>query len=442
MRLAIGFISAGRKRLEGAANVEQASDGPFNWKRPFWIIASTQGVSLIGSSAVQFALLWWLAATTGSPLTMGVAGLVGYLPTALLSPVGGIVADRYDRVKVCIASDLAIGAVAVVFGIMLLVADVPLWMVLAALFLRGVGTAFENPAFSALTPQYVPKEHLLKANGWVRTVSSCSYILSPVVGAALYVALPLWLILILDMAGALVACAGFALAPIPKLDRSTASAASLAASASMRGQLAQAWREIAEGLDVFREDRGLLAMLLVQTACMIFFMPLASFFPLMTSDYFGGSAWHGSVVETAYAIGMLVSAAYFGTVAKVRRHLAVAYLGYMGVGFTAVISGLMPPNMVGWMVFVGACGLMGAFGTMYGIALNTYVQITVDPLRMGRAFSTMNMVESVASPVGLLIASPIAEATGIAMWFLIAGLGIMAAAGSGLASEVRRQRRD
>jgi len=56
-----------------------------------------QAVSLVGNSAVQFALMWHLTVTTGSAATLELAGLAGFLPSAVLSPVAGIVADRYSR---------------------------------------------------------------------------------------------------------------------------------------------------------------------------------------------------------------------------------------------------------------------------------------------------------------------------------------------------------
>ena len=64
------------------------------WKRKFFTIAIGQMASLIGSSAVQFALIWWIASETGSAIMMGLSGLVAFLPMTFLSPAAGIAADR------------------------------------------------------------------------------------------------------------------------------------------------------------------------------------------------------------------------------------------------------------------------------------------------------------------------------------------------------------
>ncbi|NLY49936.1 MAG: MFS transporter, partial [Firmicutes bacterium] len=60
-------------------------------------MAAGQTVSLVGSSAVQFALIWWLASETASPLLMSMAGLSAFLPQLLLGPIAGVWVDRLSR---------------------------------------------------------------------------------------------------------------------------------------------------------------------------------------------------------------------------------------------------------------------------------------------------------------------------------------------------------
>lgn len=79
------------------------------WKQKFLTIAAGQTVSLIGSSAVQFSLIWWLASETGSPVMMALSGLVAFLPQILLGPFAGVWIDRLKRKHVAIAADMFIG---------------------------------------------------------------------------------------------------------------------------------------------------------------------------------------------------------------------------------------------------------------------------------------------------------------------------------------------
>ena len=93
------------------------------WKKKFIMVALGQAVSLLGSHGVQFALIWWLAERTASPLMLGISGLAAYLPVTLFSPAAGIAADRFNRKWISIFSDLTMGAAALIYAALLLFFD-------------------------------------------------------------------------------------------------------------------------------------------------------------------------------------------------------------------------------------------------------------------------------------------------------------------------------
>ncbi len=393
------------------------------WKKTFWTITSGQFVSQIGSSAVSFALMWWIASSTGSAAMLGLAGLIGFLPTALLGAFAGVVADRYNRKLVCIVADMTVGIVSTVYALLLFLFDLPLWTVFVVLLARGVTVTFQQPAYMALTPQYVPVDDLLKANGLGQLVASASYILGPVVGAALFSAFSLPVVLISDLVGAIFACTLMAAAKIPPLVR-TADEDSADTSAGTNEKTGLVV-EIKAGIQVFRQDKPLLLMFVIQTLFLVFYVPLSSFYPLMTSAYFSLSAWFGGAVEFSFASGMLIASLLFGSVIAIKKkHLFVSYLGFVGCGVTCIICGVVPPTMAGWVIFAIACGLMGAAGMVQGIPLSTYMQSAIAPDLMGRAFSLIQMSAAFATPVGLLIGAPLAELLGVHVWFLVAGIFI------------------
>ena len=109
------------------------------WKTKFSIVALGQAISLLGSHGVQFAMIWWLAEQTSSPLMLGLSGLVAYLPMTLFSPLAGIAADRFHRKFICIFSDMAMGVIALVYAVCLLLFDLPVWTVFIMLCVRGIG---------------------------------------------------------------------------------------------------------------------------------------------------------------------------------------------------------------------------------------------------------------------------------------------------------------
>ena len=111
------------------------------WRRRYYTILAGQAVSQVGSSAVQFALVWFLAQETASPAAMGLAGLAAFLPGAILSPAAGIVADRHNRKRVCIAADLAAGIMATAFALAMGSWGVSVAAVIALLAARAAATA-------------------------------------------------------------------------------------------------------------------------------------------------------------------------------------------------------------------------------------------------------------------------------------------------------------
>ncbi len=391
------------------------SDIPKNsrWKKSFFTIVLGQAVSLIGSSGVQFALIWWLAEQTSSPLIMGIAGIAAFLPMTLLSPFAGVAADRYSRKAICIASDMSAGILALIYAILLYFADLPVSSVLLVLFLRGIGGTFQQPAMQAIIPQLVPQDQLMKANGWIQLISSGSFILGPVVGALLYASVSMSVLLLTDVIGAVFACATLAAVKIPKLKNPPSE------SAAFRAQFR-------EGLLIYREDPQLLRLIVAQGLCMLFYTPLSSFYPLMTSDYFALSALHGSIVETGFALGMMISAFLFSSVLRVKHKIAAAYVGLFGIGATTLICGLLPPVFTGWLIFAAVCSFMGAFSNVHMIPLTSYMQETIAPEKMGRAFSLLTLIGSLSMPLGLLFSSPVAERLGVHTWFLISGIFMLA----------------
>ena len=354
------------------------------WKSQFMIVALGQAVSMLGSHGVQFALIWWLAEKTSSPLMLGISGLVAYLPMTLFSPLAGIAVDRYNRKFISIFSDMAMGAVAMIYAVILSFFDLPVWTVFVMLCVRGIGSTFQQPAIQSIIPQLVPKDQLIKTNGWLQLLNSGSFL-------------------------AVLASTALAVVKIPELEK-------------IEREEQHFIAEIKEGLQVFKNDRSLFYIVIAEALCMFFYAPLSSFYPLMTSDYFKLSAMYGSVVELSFAIGMMASSLLFSSVLKISRKIRVSFIGLFGMGVMSLLCGIIPPAYTGWFFFAGGCICLGASGNVHTIPLTAYMQETISPEKMGRAFSVLTLISSVTMPVGLLFSSPIAEKTGVNVWFFISGL--------------------
>ena len=380
-----------------------------NWKRDFFLIASGQTVSLIGSSAVQFALIWWLSVETSSPMMLAFASLLAFLPQLFLGPFVGVWVDRLKRKTVIITADLFQGVVATVFALFFLIGEPPYWSACVVLGVRAVGGVFHTPAIQAAMPMLVPQDELLRANGWNQFMQSGAFMLGPVLGAAMYAALPLPVILLSDLAGAAAACLTVAVVKIPDPLRDSS-------------HTPHFFKEMKEGVQIFLRDRKLFIVTLAATLCMVFYMPLSSFYPLMTSEYFGASAWHASVVELGYAAGMMLCSFLMGLFGKVKNKFLMIHLGLLGLGITSLLCGLIPNDMSFFWIFILLCSLMGATGNLYNMPFIAYMQETIPPQAQGRAFSLIGSLMSLTMPLGLIIAGPVAENYGVPLWFVVSGL--------------------
>ena len=382
------------------------------WKSQFMTVALGQAVSMLGSHGVQFALIWWLAEKTSSPLMLGISGIVAYLPMTLFSPLAGIAGDRYNRKFISIFSDMAMGTVAFIYAVLLFFFELPVWTVFVILCVRGIGSTFQQPVIQSIIPQLVPKDQLVKTNGWMQLLNAGSFLLGPVIGASLYAIFPMSIVLMSDVAGAILASIALAVVKIPELEKA--------------GREEQHFiAELKEGLQVFKEDKNLFYIVVAEALCMFFYAPLSSFYPLMTSDYFKLSAMYGSAVELSFAVGMMVSSLLFSSVLKVNQKIRVSFIGLFGMGVMSLICGIIPPTYAGWFFFVGGCLCLGASGNVHTIPLTAYMQETISPEKMGRAFSVLTLISSMTMPIGLLFSSPIAEKVGVAGWFFISGLSMI-----------------
>jgi len=318
--------------------------------------------------------------------------------------------DRWKKKTIVMTADLLIGLISGGFALWFLGGEPPYWAVFAIMGARAVGGVFHSPAIQALIPRLVPREELMRANSWSQFMQSGAFMLGPVIGGLLYSVLPMWVILITDLLGALVASATVFVVrveelPLPEKEKR------------------DFWLELREGLVVIREDRLLRDILLTAFLCMTFFIPLCYLYPLMTSSYFGLDSIYGSVVEFTYALGALLISLVMGKLGQRFHKVKLIYVGLLLLGVTSLICGVLPQRpMVYFWIFAFVCMVMGAGGNFYGIPLTAYMQETVPQEKLGRLFSLWATVLSLAMPLGLLLSGPGSEGLGVAPWFFLAGL--------------------
>ena len=104
-------------------------------------------------------------------------------------------------------------------------------------------------------------------------------------------------------------------------------------------------------------DKRLFVLTLSATNCMIFFMPITAFYPLMISDYFQGTACEASSVELLYSAGMMIGTFVINHFGNKLQHNAAcaAFIGLFGLGSTTLISGFLPKSDAAFWIFAFMC---------------------------------------------------------------------------------------
>lgn len=380
---------------------------PQRWLAIICIIWAGQAVSMITSYAAGYAAIWYVTETTGSALMLSLMSVCAYLPTGLLAPFGGVFADRFNRKLVMIVADGGVGLISCALGFIILFGNMSIWLLVPFAVARSVGQAFHSPAMMASMPLLVPEKHLMRVNTLDQLLLSIASIGAPAFGILLYTTIGFHSVMFLDFAGALAAVAGLALAKIPTVRDEDAADQHIITS------LRDGWRAVAA-------KRGLVLLFAFVTIGMILFSPLAAVFPLMTYSHFGGDGYAASIVEASWGIGMIVGSGIIMAWGGGKRKALLIAVAMVLVGLVTAACGLLSPSM--FWVFVALCALMAIPCCWFNAPLITIVQHNVAEEKLGRAMGLMTAATGLASPIGIAIGGGLAEAIGIAPFFLVDGL--------------------
>src|SRR5512140_3783378 len=131
--------------------------------RPFFLYWVGQLISMAGSQMQIWALYWHLRTLSDQPMVISGIGLVRFVRIILLSLIAGVVADRFNRRKLTIITQIALGLVAFILGLNTAASRISLWLLFGLVTIQSVAVAFDVPARQALIPSLVPRELLPSA---------------------------------------------------------------------------------------------------------------------------------------------------------------------------------------------------------------------------------------------------------------------------------------
>ncbi|MGH2622170.1 MAG: MFS transporter [Sphingobacterium sp.] len=382
-----------------------------SWFKTYLYIWAGQFVSLISSSAVNFAIIIWLSLTFKSAEVLAYAAIAGLLPQALIGPFAGVYIDRLDRRKIMIFADGFIALCTLMMTYALKDGNVHLNMMYLLMACRSIGSAFHQPAMQAIAPLIVPANKLLQVSGINQMMQSISSIAGPALGTLAIAYLPIQQVLYLDVIGAGFAIVSLLFIRIPYLKSET------------KGSISQVWNDLKKGFKGIYDHKGVFWLFSYSMIATVAIMPVAIMFPLLTIDHFGGAEFEMSLIEIIWGVGMLIGGSVLSVFKLNFSKIILINCMHLLLGATFTISGLLAPDW--FIIFVIITGFGGIAMSMFSAAFTTIIQEEIAPEMLGRVFSLYFSFAIFPSLIGLLFAGSIADNIGVAAAFIIAGIIVM-----------------
>jgi len=383
-----------------------------DWRLPFFTIWTGQAASLLGSQLVQFALIWWLTKTTGSATVLATATLAGLLPQVILGPVSGALVDRWNRRVIMIAADSVIALATVALAILFLTGNVQFWYVYMLMFIRGAAGGFHWPAMQASTSLMVPKEHLSRIQGFNQMLYGALNIASAPLGALLLELIPMQGILAIDVGTALLAITPLFFIPVPQPERTD-----LLENGEIKPSV---WQDMVAGFRYIMGWPGLIMIGIMAAMINFLLTPASSLIPIFVTQHFNGGAIQLAGLESAWGIGVVIGGTLLGIWGGFKRRILTSLVGLIILGIAVTMMGLLPS----WALYL-AIAMMFVIGFANPITngpLFAVMQSSVAPEMQGRVFTLIASVAAAMSPIGLIIAGPLADRFGVQTWYIAAGL--------------------
>ncbi len=380
------------------------------WMKPFFAIWSGQALSLLGSQLVQFALVWWLTQETGSATVLATATLAAMLPRILLGPLSGVLVDRWDRRRVILGADGLTALATVVLAALFWSGEIQYWHVYVLMFFRSAMGGLQWPAMEASTSLMAPKEYLARIQGLNRMLAGLMNIGAAPLGALLLGLLPMQGVLAVDVGTALLAIVPLLFVGIPQPERS---AASETKSSSISAEMAAGFRYLWAW-------PGLLMIAVMATVVNLVLVPTSALQPILVTEHFKGQAFHLAWLESAWGFGVVAGGLTLSAWGGFKRRVLTSLVGLFVLGASVAALGLVPAQ--GFWMAVGCMFVVGFSNPMVDGPLFAVMQAVVKPEMQGRVFTLISSMAGAMSPLGLIVAGPLADAFGVRVWFVVGGV--------------------
>jgi DHA3 family macrolide efflux protein-like MFS transporter len=380
------------------------------WKKDTTIFITSQVISLFGSSLVTYAIMWYITLTTQSGVMMTISIVCGALPAVLLSPVAGVWADRYDRKKMIMLSDLFIAFTTFIIALLFIAGHDAIILLFVASALRAVGTGIQTPSVGAILPQFVPEDKLTKVNGLFGSVQSTVMLISPMLSAVLLTFTSLELIFFIDVVTAVIAVGVlFVFLKVPPHKK------------ALTQEKGGYYGDFLLGMNYIKTHSFLKKFFIFQAILMFLVAPVALLSPLQVTRSFGNDVWRLTAIEITFSMGMILGGILIANWGGFRNRVHTMILSCIVIALCTFLLGIIP---IFWLYLV-VMGMIGISLPIYNTPAMVILQEKVEMDYMGRVFGVMGMIGSLMMPLGMVLFGSIADIIKIEWLLIVTGILVM-----------------
>jgi len=373
--------------------------------RNYRLFFGGQSISLIGTWMQKTAVSWVVYSLTHSTLMLGVSLFASQVPSFLLTWLGGVVSDRYDRYKVLLITQVASMIQAALLAILILFNHYTVWEILGLSVLLGIINAFDVPARQSLVYEMVnDKDDLPNALALNSSMVNLSRLIGPAIAGIVLEKLGDGTCFALNALSFVAVIGSLLLMKLPKYVR--------------KEHKKNAFGEFAEGFNYIRRTPDIKFIIIVLGVMSFFVLPFNTLIAYYARDVFKGTASTFGIIDSFIGLGAFGGAIFLAsqkTGANLNKILAINTL-VLGIGLLLFSHEGNYPLALLFAVIAG-------FGMMSQVTVsNTIIQTTADPAMRGRVISFFAMAVFGMMPFGGLFVGWVSELIGTKNVLLIEGI--------------------
>lgn len=359
--------------------------------KKFLIIWLGELIANIGSGMTAFGLGVYVWQLTYSAVDVSMVQMAALLPTILLSPAAGVLADRFDRRLLMILGDF-VSAFGLVFMLVLMkTGHIKVWQICLCVGFNSVFVALLDPAYKATITDLLTEDEYAKASGMMSIASSSKFLISPIIGGLILAASGMEAILIIDILTLVVTIA--AIFTVRK---------SLAVKSQVKKGL-NFFKDLKEGWLIILESKGVL-LLIVLVSLLMFYMGFIQVLskPMILS--FTSEKTTG-ILQTVCACGMLVSSIMIGSGTFKSKYVNVMVASFIASGIT--MAGFGATTSIPVIVIFGF--LFFASLPYATTSIDVLIRKSIDNDKQGRVWGLISLISQLGYVVAYVLAGVLAD---------------------------------